>query len=240
MLQSYCNVSSGLYTSLSGAVANLDQVEVVANNIANASTTGFRRDQLRFDTILGSALPFASAAAGRVDLSPGTSRLTSNPLNAALDGEGFFVIAGPDGQELYTRRGDFRLTPEGVLTLPSGAVVQGGGGPITVPPGARPELRADGTVTANGAPVGKLRVVRFESAEGLTKAGESAIAADPASPPQDVESPRLAVGFVEESNVDLSSELVNLILAQRSFEASMNSLRINDELTQSLIQQSQR
>jgi len=233
-------MSSGLYTSLSGAIANLQQIEVVANNVANSDTAGFRRDQLRFDTVLGAALPFARTADDRVDLTPGTFKLTGNPLHAAIDGEGFFAIQNPDGSETYTRRGDFRLTAAGLLTLPSGASVLGTGGPITIPPGARAEIAADGSVSADGAIVGQLRVVRFDAPELLEKAGESGVRATAEAGLQDVPDARVAAGFVEQSNVDLSGELVTLILAQRSFEASMNSLRINDELTQSLIQQAER
>jgi len=232
-------MSAGIYTSVSGALANLHQVETVASNIANSDTTGFKRDRLRFDTVLGGALPFARTADDRIDLAPGTSRLTGNPLNAVIDGDGFFVIPGPDGGELYTRRGDFRLTGAGVLTLPSGVPVLGAGGPITIPPGTTAEIAPDGSVVAGGAVVGQLRIVRFDVPEALEKAGESAVRATPEALPQDVDDPRLAPGFVEASNVDLSGELVTLILAQRSFEASMNALRINDELTQALVQQAQ-
>ena len=229
-------MSGGIYTSLSGASANLEQIELIANNIANVSTAGFRRDQLRFDTVLGASLHFARAAGASVDLSPGTSQLSTSPLHAAIDGDGFFVIQSNDGRELYTRRGDFKVGPNGVLQLPNGTPVLGGGGPIQIPPGAIAELRPDGTVVASGAAVGKLRVVRFDAPEVLGKGGGSAIEAWPEAQPQPVEKPRLAVGFVEDSNVDLSGELVALIVAQRSFEASVNSLRINDELTQGLIQ----
>jgi flagellar basal-body rod protein FlgF len=229
-------MSAGIYTSLSGAHANLQQIELIANNIANVSTTGFRRDQLRFDTVLGAALPFARTPETRIDLAPGTSRLSTSPLHAAIEGDGFFVIGSPDGRELYTRRGDFRVTADGVLSLPNGAPVLGGGGPIQVPPGASAELRGDGTVVVNGAPVEKLRIVRFEAPQFLAKSGESAIEAPLEAQAQPVEDARIAVGFVEEANVDLSGELVTLIVAQRSFEASVNALRVNDELTQQLIQ----
>jgi flagellar basal-body rod protein FlgF len=227
---------AGIYTSLSGAAANLEQIELIANNIANVSTTGFRRDQLRFDTVLGASLPFARAAGGSIDLSPGTSQLSTSPLHAAIEGDGFFVIQTVDGREQYTRRGDFRLSAGGVLALPNGDPVLGDGGPITIPPGVTAELRPDGTVVADGTAVGKLRVVRFDAPELLGKAGGSAVEAGPGATPTPVENARLAVGFVEDSNVDLSAELVALIVAQRSFEASVNSLRINDELTQNLIQ----
>ncbi len=232
-------MSAGLYTSLSGALANIDHVESIANNVANSDTTGFKRHQIRFDTVLGAALPFARTAETRVDTSPGTSRLSGNPLHASIDGRGFFVVEGENGQEVYTRRGDFRLTATGELTLPNGQPVLGTAGRITLPQDADVALGSDGSVAVNGTIVARLRIVEFDSPEFLEKAGDSTVRAPAEAGLQESENPRIAPGFVETSNVSLSAELVNLILAQRSFEASMNSLRINDELTQTLIREAQ-
>jgi len=229
-------MSSGIYTAYSGAIASTEELEIIANNIANSGTTGYKRDHVRFDTVLGASMPFARAAEDRIDLATGPTRLTGNPLNAAVDGKGFFVIQGEGGQELYTRRGDFTLSGTGNLVLPNGQPVLGTGGPLALPPGARGELRGDGTLVADGTVVGKLRIVEFEDSSQLLKAGNSAIAAGPGAQPVEVENTRVAVGFVEESNVNLAAELVGMIQAQRSFEATMNSLLANDELTDSLIQ----
>jgi flagellar basal body rod protein FlgG len=226
----------GIYTEYSGAIANSEELEVIANNIANAGTAGYKRDHVRFDTVLGAALPFARAAEDKIDLAQGANRLTGNPLNAAVNGKGFFVFQGENGQELYTRRGDFTLGAGGVLTLPNGRPVLGTGGPISVPEGAEVKLRDDGAVLANGTVVANLRIVEFPDSSELIKAGTSGIAALPGATPVEAANPRVAVGFIEESNVNLAAELVGLIQAQRSFEASMNSLLANDELTDSLIQ----
>ena len=162
--------------------------------------------------------------------------LTRSPLNAAIDGEGFFVIQGPEGGEYFTRRGDFRLDAQGQLVLPNGMAVMGQGGALTVPAGATAELRNDGTLmTPNGA-VGRLRIVRFENPSALSKQGASLIAAGPEAGLQDREAARIAVGFVEESNVNLGAEMVALLQATRAFEAAMKSIRMNSELTESMIE----
>jgi len=229
-------MSGGIYTSVSGASVNLAALEVIANNIANANTAGFLRDQLRFDTVLGGALPYARTVEGRIDLSPGSSQPTGNPLNATLDGDAFFAVEGPGGTELYTKRGDFRVNAQGVLTLPSGVPVLGTGGKLEIPAGVTAQLASNGDLTTSSGVIGRLKVVTFESPELLTKAGESLLAAPPEAQPSIVATPQLAPGFEQDANVDLSGELVSLIVAQRSFEASMNALRINDELTASLIE----
>jgi flagellar basal body rod protein FlgG len=228
-------MSGGIYASLSGAIASLRDVEVIANNVANVDTAGFRRDQTQFQTILGAALGFASADTGRIDLRAGAARPTQSPLHAAIEGDGFFVVATSAG-ERYTRRGDFVLSASGVLSLPSGEPVLGTAGPIQIPPNVPVSLASDGSVVGPGGVLGQLRIVRFDGPEALAKAGLSTLAARDGAQPQSVATPQLAVGHVETSNVNLSGELVSLILAQRSVEASMNALRVNDEMTQALIQ----
>jgi flagellar basal body rod protein FlgG len=229
-------MSTGMYIAYSGASSAQAQLDVIANNVANASTTGFRRDQTLFDTVLGAAMPFARVADGQVDLAPGTHQLTKNPLNAAIDGEGFFVVQDGSGTEFYTRRGDFRINPAGELVLPNGLAVMGSGGSLTIPAGTTPRFLGDGTLTTEHGPIGRLRIVTFEDPSALSKAGGSLIAATPGAGVQDVETPRIGAGFVEASNVNLAGEMVALIQASRSFEASLQSIRVNDEMTQTLIQ----
>ncbi len=227
---------TGIYIAYTGATAAQAQLDVIANNVANASTTGYRRDQALFDTVLGAAMPFARTQSGQIDLSPGTHQPTNNPLHAAIDGDGFFVVQDAQGNELFTRRGDFRLNAAGELVLPNGLPVLGQSGTLAVPPGSRAELRGDGTLTTQSGPVGRLRVVRFAEPAALSKVGESLIAAGPTAGQEELDRPRVAVGFVEGSNVNLTAEMVALTLATRSFEATMQALRINDELTQRMIQ----
>ncbi|MCH6560943.1 MAG: flagellar hook basal-body protein [Myxococcales bacterium] len=227
---------SGIYIAYTGAVAAQSELDVIANNVANVGTSGYRRDHAVFDTVLAAAMPYARIQPGQIDFSPGTHQPTNSPLHAAIDGDGFFVVQDAQGNEFYTRRGDFRLNAAGELVLPNGLPVQGQGGPLAVPPGARAELRADGTLTTQNGPIGRLRIVRFADPAGLSKHGRSLIAASPEAGQEEVDNPRIAVGFVEASNVNLSQEMVGLIIATRAFESIMQSLRANDQLTQQLIQ----
>ncbi len=228
-------MSDGIYAAYTGAIASLEDLEVIANNVANVGTAGFRRHQTNFESVYGNQLSFVRASSSRIDLSPGSRQLTSNPLHAAIDGDGFFAVTRADGTELYTRRGDFRIDAGGQLVLPNGLVVQGEGGSLVVPEGARAELTRDGTLTTETGPIGRLRQVRFGDASELEKVGESLLAAVGGAVPEDVSSPGVAVGFVESSNVNLAAEMVGLIQASRAFEAAMRTVVIDDELTQAVI-----
>ena len=227
---------TGIYIAYTGAAAAQADVRIIANNVANASTAGYRRDQAVFDTVLAAAMPFAQVRPGQIDLTPGTHQPTNNPLHAAIDGDGFFVIQGADGSELFTRRGDFRLNAEGQLVLPNGQAVLGQGGALTIPPGSNAVLSGDGTLVSDTGPVGRLRMVRFSEPAELSKVGGSLIAAGPGAGLEEIENPRIGVGFVEGSNVNLTAEMVGLSLATRAFEAIIQSLRANDELTQEMIE----
>jgi flagellar basal body rod protein FlgG len=229
-------MSIGEYIAYTGALSNQRQLEVIANNIANVSTSGFRRDNTIFDALAGGQLHFARAATSQIDQSPGAQQLTGNPLNAAVDGDGFFVVESADGTPQYTRRGDFRVDHNGDLVLPNGLRVLGWGGALQVPPGAQAGLLNDGTLLVNGQSAGRLRVVGFEDSSLLEKSGESLFAPPPGVSAVPVQNPRIAVGYVETSNVNLASEMVALITATRAFEAAIRSMNIQDELTGSLIQ----
>ena len=229
-------MSNGIYLAYTGLAAAQADLEVVANNVANIGTTGFRRDHAVFDTVLAAAQPFARVLPGQIDLSPGTHQPTQNPLNAAIDGDGFFVVQDAQGNELFTRRGDFRINASGQLVLPNGLPVLGQSGALDVPPGSQASLLGDGTLTSESGPIGRLRMVRFDNPSALSKVGESMIAAGPEAGLQEVKNPQVAIGFIEGSNVNLSAEMVQLILATRAFESTVQSLRMNDQLTDEMIQ----
>jgi flagellar basal-body rod protein FlgF len=229
-------MSTGIYVAYTGATSELQQLEVIANNVANASTVGFRRDLSQFDTVLAARMPFVRASAGGIDLTPAAHRFTGDRLHAALSDDSFFVVEGPDGGEYYTRRGDFRIGPNGELSLPGGHSAVGSSGALIVPPGSDPHLEADGTLSTADGPVGRVRIVRFEDTSALRKLGQNLIVANEGADPQDVPGARVSVGFVEGSNVNLAAEMVALIQTKRSFEATMRSIQIADQLTDRLVE----
>jgi len=225
-----------VYTATSGKAAIFKQLQVIANNLANMNTAGYKAERVLFEKSLASQgvvqgsvskeIPepsrlrtdeFVNARMSYVDLSQGAIDNTGNPLNAAIEGEGFFVIQTPDG-ERYTRSGEFSMDRDGRLVTHAGFSVLGQGGEITIPPGQSVSIQADGSVVADGRSVGALRVVRVPEESLIREARMSFSVAEGASV-EDVAEVRVVPKAVEASNVNAVKELTDMIFASRLFEA---------------------
>lgn len=235
-----------LIISYLGMKARMRSLEVVADNVANASTDGFRAELIYQQSLEGSP-PVApdgqpagqpshvrGAAVGgvmgvsvgtAVNHAPGPLRESGSPLSVGLVGEGFLVVMTPRG-ERYTRAGSLTLNRDGQLVTPDGHLVVGVGGPVTVPPG-EPVIAEDGTITVQGRSAGRLKVVRFHSPGGeLIKDGGTLFAAVAGARPLEDNRTRLRQGVLEASNVDPIREMVTLIQLQREFEALQRGMRL--------------
>lgn len=163
-----------IYVSMTGVKHLFDQQAASANNLANASTTGFKAQIDAFHTVgvQGDGSPtrsYVMASAIGTDLAPGPIETTGRSLDVAIDGQGFFAVQTPDGSEAYTRAGTFQLGPDGTIQTLSGQPVLGDGGPITLPPDTTVQFAKDGTVNAISAdsrtpPVslGRLKLVSID------------------------------------------------------------------------------
>lgn len=230
-----------VYLAMSGAKQTLAAQAAVAHNLANASTIGFRADltALRSMPVFGPGHPsrvFALAERPGVDFTPGALVQTGNPLDVAVDGEGFIAVLAPDGTEAFTRAGDLRLTGNGVLQTAAGHPVLGNAGPIAVPPSAGIEIGTDGTVTvrpvgqdANAlAQVDRIKLVR-PPLDMLDKGDDGLLRLrDGASAPPDA-SVRLARGMLERSNVNGVEQMVTMIALQRNFELQVKAMQTAQE-----------
>ena len=239
-----------LRVSEAGLLAQQNKLEMVANNLANVTTPGFKRMLSTFEAQAPAAPGFAGADPAALnppidvmlpgtmlritsapDLRPGPMQQTGNPTDVAIDGEGFFAVQTAAG-ERYTRNGSFVVDANDRLTTRTGDPVLGDGGPIEVPPGARVEIALDGTVRADGADVGRLRVVVPERAADFTPDGNTNFTVTPgAEPPRALDEgmARVQAGFLEGSNANPVSELVAMIKAQRVFEAGQRVLTTADD-----------
>ncbi|WP_103029864.1 flagellar basal-body rod protein FlgF [Salinibacter altiplanensis] len=219
--------------------------EQVANNLANASTTGYKKDQFFTEALNERLTKDGAPRSDRLiqqnnDLSGGSLKKTGNPLDVALGDEGFFVTQPRGGgAERYTRAGHFVVGSEGTLRTPEGREVMGEGGPIQIPveDGGEVSISKGGRITVGQEEVGALRVATFENPEQLERTeGASFVAGD--AQPQAAEDPIVVQGKVETSNVDPVTELTNMIEHQRQFEAQQKTIQTTDSVlgraTQSL------
>lgn len=215
-------------------LGDTERLRVTGHNLANTGTLAFKREialmRPGFEAALQSSaalIPSAPITTTAVDGKGGALRLTSNPLDVALEGDGFFVLAGPSGP-VYTRQGNFQLDPRGRLVGVSGYPVMGDAGEIVLP-SADPRIDAQGNVWDGQNPVSRLRVVSFENASELESLGAGVFsAANAASSP--VENVNIRQGFVEVSNISAMHEMVKLIEIMRHFEASQRMLKAYDAM----------
>lgn len=201
------------------------RAEIAAQNIANASTPGYRR-RVAFSEMVGAAPSAAVEAAP--DFTPGQLVETGNPADIGIAGEGFFTVRGDDAT-LYTRAGVFRPDAEGRLATAEGLVLQAAeGGDIVV--GTAPfQISADGVLSQNGAPVARIALVAFEEPGRLVPAAGGAFAAGDLEP-QPVAAPVLRQGMLESSNVNMGDEMVAMMEAVRRAETGQRLVTTYDDL----------
>ena len=230
-------MDSGYYAACAGLAAQTQALELVANNLANLGTAGYRGQQATFRSLLagGGAVSwnplnaavndFGVLGGSRVDRASGSLTATGNPLDLAVAGNGFFVVQSAQGIA-YTRNGGFHATPTGQLVTSEGDAVLGEQGPITLPQGSV-AVSADGTLSVDGAVVAKLRVAEFSPDTSLRAVG-GAIYAAPADSELPAASSSIRQGMLEESNVSPVEGVVQLITIQRNAEMMQRALTLFD------------
>ena len=221
-----------MFTAYPALNLQMNVIDNIANNLANANTTGFKR---QFERVLQNETELRLET--QVDLSPGDVTATGNDLDVAIDGPGFFAIQTPAGVR-YTRAGGFELTADGDLVTKDGMIVlSSSGSPINVA-GTVVTIQDGGAITVDGAEVATLGIVNFSNPAQLEKegayrfvwkGGEQNVLAVP--------EPRVRSGYLERSNVNAVDEMVRLISAYREFEAIQRTVTtINGDMTGQLIQ----
>jgi flagellar basal-body rod protein FlgG len=259
--------NAALHVARTGLDAQNTRMRVIANNLANVNTTGFKRDRATFETLayqtmtapgapssaenkyavglaLGSGVQMTGTA--RVN-TQGSLTTTDNPLDVAIEGDGFFQVTRPDGTIGYTRSGDFSTTAEGTLVTSDGMPVQP---QIQVPQGATSvTIGADGTVSATvpgdaaATELGRIEIARFVNPSGLMALGnnlfsETAASGTPQVGPAGADGRgSLRQGALEASNVNVVQELVDMIETQRAYEVNSKMISSTDEMLRNANQQ---
>jgi flagellar basal body rod protein FlgG len=208
--------------------ARIETVDVLANNLANASTSGFKADgefyrlfqtaRAQPDPRTGDGDPMPYAAASWIDFQQGPLTATHAPFDVALEGPGFLELQGPSGP-LYTRQGSLGRNAAGALVGPNGLIVPGEDGKsIEIPANADITISADGLIRADGIAIGRLPIVEFEQPQRLRKAGDALFSAPEDAQIRPAVQTTVRQGALEGSNVSPSLAAVRLISANRHFE----------------------
>jgi flagellar basal-body rod protein FlgF len=240
-----------LYIAMSSATQTLRAQATNANNLANASTTGFREDLLAFSAQPLEGAGYQSRVYGVVEgvgnnFAQGAQMQTGNPLDVAVAGKGWIAVQAPDGGEAYTRAGDLRVTQSGMLLTGSGHPVLGESGPVMIPPAEKIEIAPDGTISIRGvgqAPnaltvVDRIRLVKPDEST-LIKGGHGLmLTADGAAAAPDA-AVRLTPGALEGSNVNSVDAMVNMISLSRQFEMQVKMMKTAEENDRSSAQMMQ-
>jgi flagellar basal-body rod protein FlgF len=222
-------VSTGIWTAASGATAQLLALDATANNLANGSTNGYKADHPVFREHLMTAVQggnavkemrFTAIDGMSHDFATGPISATGRPLDVAIQGDGFFAVKTPQG-ERYTRGGSFSVTDKGVLISAGGApVLNETGRLIKIAPGSTSaRIRADGSVEVDGAPIARLKLVKFANPAALDKEGDVLFAANAKTGPARVSGVTLETEAVEGANVSVVKGMTDIVSTTRTFDA---------------------
>ena len=227
-------MDNAIYASLTRQSGLMREMRAIANNIANANTTGFRREGVLFSEYMvplgngGETLAMANIRGRMVDLGQGGMTETKGTYDLAIDGDGFFMVQTPQGNRL-TRAGTFQTNAEGEIVNPDGyPLLDDGRARIAVPPGARSiGIGADGTLSADGLPIGRIGVFASPDPSDLSHVAGTLFEAG--TDPEPLEEPVIRQGFLEESNVDPVTEIARMIEVQRAYELGQSFLDQEDK-----------
>ncbi|MFP4168561.1 MAG: flagellar basal-body rod protein FlgF [Desulfonatronovibrionaceae bacterium] len=255
-------MDNSMYSALFGALTQEHRMDMIANNLSNVDTTGFKKDQSSFkDEFIRFASDYADPnmtlqdrvlwpdakllsqtrlSGDYIDFNQGSLQDTGNPLDLAIDGEGFFRVRTPDGQEAYTRAGSFRINSEtNTLETPQGYTLLGDGGEVEIPENARVTVNGQGQIIADGDVIADVGLVTFEDLRALEKQGENLFRIREDAQAQEIpaENARVCQGYLEGSNVEVVREMVNMIDTMRTFESLQKSMTTSKEADDKVIRQ---
>lgn len=234
-----------IYTASSGLKSRMAAQAAIANNIANGSTIGFRAERVNFDSLMlkGPGFDSRQPASEQVvdfDRTAGTIVTTGKPLDVAIPGDQWMAVQAGDGSEAYTRRGDLSVSASGVLETGDGFPVMGSGGPITVPPASSVAIAPDGTVSI--IPVGgdaksaqvidRIKLVSPKGSQTVKGLDNLVHVKGGGVLPPD-EDAKLVSGSLEQSNVNMTQALVDMIENQRAYEVQANLMKSAKDMDES-------
>ncbi len=220
-------MDTNTYIALSGEFARDQEMAVLANNIANMSSPGFKAERMMFQEYLatspaGNRISYVTQAGNNHDMSAGPLSQTGNPLDVALNGEGWLAISQPDGTTGYTRSGHFQLDAQGEIVTSMGYTLQGdGGAPLVAPPNSGPiTIAPDGTVSTRQGTIGHIPVVTFANQQSMVSQANGLYSSTEA--PQPIATTQVIQGTIEGSNLQPVLAITRLMSAAREYTAAKN------------------
>jgi flagellar basal-body rod protein FlgG len=233
----------GLYSAAAGMAAQQEQLDTVANDLANASTTGYESERVAFSDLLYNAVDEAgtessvgAGASAQVigrNQTQGPIQETGDPLDLAIEGQGYFQLSGPGGQPVLTRNGNFGVDANGTIVDAQGNALQP---PIKLPAGVSAselKIAPDGTVTADKKTLGQIKLVTVPSPDHLLAGGDGALTPTAASgSPVAVAASagKIHQGALEGSNVDMSKEMALMVSTQRAYQMSSSAIQTESQM----------
>lgn len=219
-------MNKGFYSAVSGSISQTQKLDVIANNMANANTPGFKQDRVSFRAALANSQQATRPEVdrSRVDVSAGSFEMTQRSLDLGIQGDGLFAVVDDNGATRYTRAGNFQLNRNNELVTADGNQVLAGGGPLVLP---NPNVTIDGAgrVWDGQAQIGQIDVYETDNPQALTKNGANMFStSDPNSMRLATES-RIMQGMLEGSNVNGVTMTTQMIETQRIFEATQNIIK---------------
>lgn len=243
----------GIYTAAAGMAAELAKQDVMANNLANVNTDGFKQDMAVFKTRADKTIYRVESAGGarggvagaqkmgelstgvyldavHTQFQQGTLRQTDEPLDLAIEGDGYFVVQAENGEELLTRGGSFTRNAQGILVDPNGRPLLGTEGPLRLVGNDRIHISNEGLVRQGTRSIGTLRLEAVDRPEeSLEKRGDVAWSLKGAAETRPAQEAMIKQGYLEGSNVNPIRAMVEMIAVQRSYEASQKMIAAQDE-----------
>jgi flagellar basal-body rod protein FlgF len=248
-------MDKALYVAMTGANQLLRAQQINANNLANVDTAGFKADLALYSNLSAQGAVFQTRVntqldETRVNFAQGSLMQTNEELDLAIQGEGFFAVQAPDGNEAYSRSGNFHLDANGFLNTPNGFPVLGSAGPVVIPPAQKIDIAGDGTVSylpqgaTDGAMIslGRIKLVKPESMQDMRKLGNGLYANVSGGVLDESSQVHVSQGFLESSNVNAIDAITNMISLARQYEFQirmMDTVEKNDQASDRIMNLSQ-
>jgi flagellar basal-body rod protein FlgF len=232
-----CPVNNGIYAACSGLRAQVDALDLLANNLANLNTAGFKEELAYFSPMnqaaeasanagdIGASINSLIKTQGAINTANGSLSQTNRDLDVAIEGNGFLVVETPRGIR-YTRNGSLMRNAKGVLVASEGSPILGASGrPITLGPGAI-NINEEGAVTVDGKEIDRMKIVSFDDLTKISREGNSLLLLQNGRDQEKVSSAKIRCGYLEQSNVNAVSSVVRMVQIMRQFEAIQKTVNL--------------